>query len=274
MSKRLLVSFAHPDDESFGVGPLIAKYAAEGVEITLICATNGDAGSVDPDRLNGYDSVASLRLDELKCASQVLGFKEVITFGYRDSGMMGSADNQHPASLWQAPMDKLSAQIADVIRRIHPQVVVTFDPYGGYGHPDHIKIHQATVAAYHAVQSDPVHPQKLYYTAFPRGLLRVGATLMRLTGQDPRRAGKNHDLDFQAVLDATLPVHAKVYTEPYYDVGQRAAACHASQINPRLLFPLGHWLSRKIAAYSTFTRAEPTPNGHLEHDLFEGVTTD
>src|SRR5512143_3683720 len=95
MVKRLLISFAHPDDESFGLGPLLARCAAEGVETTLICATNGDAGSVEPEHLNGYHSIASLRLAELECASAVLGFKEVVTFGYRDSGMMGSADNQH-----------------------------------------------------------------------------------------------------------------------------------------------------------------------------------
>ena len=160
------------------------------------------------------------------------------------------------------------------MRRVRPQVVITFDPYGGYGHPDHIKIYQATLAAFHTLQNEPEHPQKLYYTAFPRGLLRLGVALMRLRGQNPRRAGKNHDLDMQAVLDATLPVHARVYVEPYYDTGQQAMSCHASQLNPGLLFPLGRWVSRKVAAYSTFTRAEPTPNGSQEHDLFEGLTLD
>ena len=111
MAKRLLISFAHPDDESFGIGPLLARYAADGVEMTLICATNGDAGTVEPDHLNGYSSVASLRLAELECASQVLGFKDVITFGYRDSGMMGTPDNQHPDSLWQAPIDRLTGRL-------------------------------------------------------------------------------------------------------------------------------------------------------------------
>ena len=118
MQKRILVSYAHPDDESFGLGPLIAKYTAEGAEVTLICATNGDVGSVSQELLDKYGSVAAIRLDELDCAAQVLGLKEVIKFGYRDSGMMGSADNNHADSLWQAPLDTVAHQIVEVIQRI------------------------------------------------------------------------------------------------------------------------------------------------------------
>src|SRR5262245_49098940 len=201
MPKRLLICYAHPDDESFGLGSLIAKYVAEGVEVSLICATNGDAGTVSPERLDGYKSIAELRLAELDCAAQVLRFKEVIKFGYRDSGMMGSADNQNPDSLWAAPLEQVTSRIVEVMRRTCPQVVITFDPYGGYGHPDHIKMHQATVAAFHAVRSDSEHPQKLYYGAFPRFILRLGVAIMKLMGKDPRHMGANKDLDFVAVLD-------------------------------------------------------------------------
>ncbi len=86
----MLVSFAHPDDESFGMGGSIAKYAASGVDVALICSTNGDVGTVDEERLQGFDSVAELRLHELHCAAETLGIKVVITFGYRDCGMMGT----------------------------------------------------------------------------------------------------------------------------------------------------------------------------------------
>jgi LmbE family N-acetylglucosaminyl deacetylase len=273
MPKRLLISFAHPDDESFGLGSVIGKYVAQGVEVTLICATNGDVGTVDPEHLNNHDSVASLRLAELECAAQVLGFKEVILFGYRDSGMMGTPENEHPDCLWQAPLEKVTQQIVEVIRRVQPHVIITFDPFGGYGHPDHIKMHRATLAAYQAVQSDPVHPQKLYYGAFPRILIRIGVFVMKLMGQDPRHAGRNHDLDFQAVLDATLPVHAKVDVSRYYEIGERASDCHASQGNPRRASLPTRLLARWLTRQASFTRADPPPKPGepLERDLFAGI---
>ncbi len=274
MQKRLLVCFAHPDDESFGIGSLIAKYVAESVEVSLICSTNGDVGTITPEHMNGHESIASVRLSELECATQILGFKEVITFGYRDSGMMGSPDNQHPEALWSAPLDDVATRIADVIRRIRPQVVITFDPFGGYGHPDHIKMNQATLEAYKKVQREEGYPQKVYYPAFPRGMVRVGVLGMRLMGKDPRRAGINKDLDLQAVLDATLPTHARIDVSNYFEEGQRAAECHASQGNPRQTFPLARFFMRRLMAYTSLTRVEPPPvSGEpIEHDLYQGVT--
>ncbi len=273
MVKRLLVCYAHPDDESFGSGALIAKCVSEGVEVTLICATNGDVGTVDPERLNGYKSVAELRQAELSCAATILGFKEVIKFGYRDSGMMNTSDNEQPDCLWQAPLEEVTARIVEVMRRVRPQVVLTFDPYGGYGHPDHIKMHQATVAAFQAMQSEPEHPQKLYYAVFPRTLIRIGVTAMKLMGKDPRHMGANKDLDMVAVLEATLPPHARIDVSPYYDIGQRAAECHASQGNPRQTFPLAGLLMRRLTGTALLARAEPPPRTGepLERDLFAGV---
>src|SRR6267142_7247649 len=103
MSKSILVSLAHPDDE-VGLGALIARSVAEGVRATYICATNGDVGTVDEKFLRDYASIPELRLAELTNAPQAIGFTEVVTFGYRDSGMMGSADNEHPQSLWHAEL--------------------------------------------------------------------------------------------------------------------------------------------------------------------------
>ncbi|MCA9907518.1 MAG: PIG-L family deacetylase, partial [Anaerolineae bacterium] len=142
--RRMLFSLAHPDDESFGSGGLIAKYVAQGVDAYLICATNGDVGTVKPEYLNGYSSIAELRLAELACAASKLGLKQVFTLGYKDSGMMGSSANQDPACLWQAPQDQITRQVVETIRQVKPQVVVTFNKYGGYGHPDHIAIQRAT----------------------------------------------------------------------------------------------------------------------------------
>ncbi|MCC7205885.1 MAG: PIG-L family deacetylase [Anaerolineae bacterium] len=273
--KRLLIAYAHPDDESFGLGSVIARYVAQGVQVTLICATNGDVGTVPEEHLNGHDSVASVRLAELDCAASVLGIHEVIKFRYRDSGMMGSPDNEHPNALWKAPLDQVAARIAEVMRRVKPQVVITFDPYGGYGHPDHIKMHQATLAAWKLVQNDADRPTKLYFSTFPKTWIRLGVMLVRLVGKDPRKLGRNNDLDLQAMIDATTPVHTRIDVSAYYEVGMRAAACHASQANPRDVGGngIGQSLARWFSRNALFTRAEPPPRPGepVERDLFAGI---
>ena len=284
-SRRLLISFAHPDDETFGMGAAIAHYVGRGVQVDLICATNGEAGDVAPEFMRDFGSVAEVRLAELACAAEKLGLHEVVTFGYRDSGMMGTPDNDHPDALWQADPDILTGQVVEVIRRVRPQVVVTFDPYGGYGHPDHIAIHRATVAAFHAAGDpacypdqlaaglEPYQPQKLYYNTIPLIMIRLGVWMVRLTGGDPRRMGRNKDMDLQAVLDAALPVTTRLDLAACYDLWMDASACHASQQGPGSQIPLPRVLARRLFGRQTFFRAWPEMNGKTprEHDLFEGV---
>ena len=118
--RALLAVLAHPDDESFGPGGTLAKYAAEGVAVWLVCGTDGDAGTVDAEMLAGYASTAQLRAAELCCAAQTLGLKGVDWLGYRDSGMAGSPDNQHPNSLVQAPLERVAGQIVASIRKHRP----------------------------------------------------------------------------------------------------------------------------------------------------------
>ncbi len=281
----MLLAFAHPDDESFGMGGTIAYYAQRGVTISLICSTNGDVGSVDDEHLSGHDSVAALRLAELECAAGALGIQEVITFGYRDSGMMGTPDNEHPECLWQADEAVVAGRIVREIRRLRPQVVVTFDPYGGYGHPDHIFMHRATTRAFHQAGDPaaypehaaeglaPYRPAKLYYTAFPRMPLRLMIWQMRLRGQNPRRVGKNSDLDFQAVLENQLPTHARIPVGRYRAAWDAAAGCHASQQNLRQSRSPAEIISRLVFRHQDFTRAWPEParGERRERDLFAGV---
>ncbi len=272
-TKRLLVVLAHPDDESFGSGPFFSRMTREGVEVTLICATNGDAGTVAPEKMNGYASIAELRIAELECAAAVIGFKEVIRFGYGDSGMMQDAAKDQPGTLWSAKTEDVAARIVEVIQRVRPQVVLTFDAYGGYGHPDHIKCHLATHATFELLKDDPQRPKKLYYAVFPKQFIQIGIALMRLRGQDPRHMGVNRDLDFQAVLDHVPTVTAQVTVGHYLDLGEKAAACHASQISPRSQFPGGRQLQRYLNNVQRFHRALPPqrPNEPLEFDLFSGL---
>jgi LmbE family N-acetylglucosaminyl deacetylase len=273
MVKSILVCLAHPDDE-VGLGPLIARYVAQGVQATLICTTNGDVGTVDEKHLQGYSSIPELRLAELYCATKAIGFTEVVTFGYRDSGMMGSRDNRHPDSLWQAPLEEVTQKVVEVMRRVRPQVVITFNTYGVYGHPDHIKTHQATLEAFRLLQAEPEHPQKLYYTCIRKIWLGIRFVLMRLHRQDPRKAGRNADVDLVAAYEAIDPVTTKVATGEYLEVALTAAACYASQIE---MSQWAHRLRRIVGPLVIGTtglyRVVPAhqSGARIEYDVFEGV---
>lgn len=275
MSKTLLAVFAHPDDESFGPGGTLAKYAAEGIAVHLICATLGEAGENDTPGLGECENLACQREQELRCAASILGLAEVHLLGYRDSGMAGSPDNQHPRSLVQADPDVLAERVASLIRRLRPQVVLTFDPFGGYGHPDHIAMHRATVAACERLPEDE-RPPKLYFTTFPRTTLRWTVRLMPLFGVNPEAIGKNQDINLRAVLEHELPATTRIDIGDYYEIKQRAGACHSSQLSGPGSFwgRLPRWLVRRWQSTETFHRATPPfrRGERVERDLFVGVT--
>lgn len=281
MSKRVLISFAHPDDETFGLGGFIAKSVAEGVEVSLICATNGDVGTVAPEMLNGYNSIAELRLAELQRAVDMLKITRVFAFGYRDSGMMNSETSRHPSSLWQAPQDEVTRRVVEVIRDVRPHVVITFNEYGGYGHPDHIAIQRATVQAFKLAgdasyeTGQPLYaPQKLYYPSLPRRMMRFFIIQIRMKGQDPRQMGKNKDLDMLKVLENAQAPTTLVNIGDYLEVWDRANQCHASQLGGG--FPRAPMRVRKIIQNQQgFTRIVPAGRGRVdERDLFQGVKVD
>ena len=277
--RRLLAVLAHPDDESFGIGGTLALYARRGVEVHLLCATRGEAGQAPAERLQGYADLAALRQAELRCAAEHLGLRSVRFLDYRDSGMAGSPDNRHPAALAAAPLDQVVARVTAVLRAVRPQVVVTFDPFGGYGHPDHIAAHQATVRAFEAAgradlfpqAGPPFSPHKLYFHTFPRRALRLLIALLRLTGRDPRRWGSNRDIDLTAIAALDFPIHAWIDVRTVVAVRQRAAACHASQ-GGAAAGRIPALLTRLLSGRESFTRAAPPPGAHRrERDLFDGL---
>ena len=272
--RSLLLCLAHPDDE-LGAGGLVARYVAEGARATLICATNGDVGTVDERHLRGYSSIAELRLAELRCATSALGFTEVVTFGYRDSGMMSTADNDAPASLWQAPLEEVAARVAEVMRRVRPQVVITFNAYGAYGHPDHIKIHRATLAAFQQLQAEPEHPRKLYYETINPRLARAALRVARLLRRDPRKFGRNKDVDLLASVEALTSITTRVHVPATYLARTREARrCHASQITvSRRAERLERVFGPIVFRSTTLSRVIPPPaqGERTERDLFEGL---
>jgi LmbE family N-acetylglucosaminyl deacetylase len=164
---------------------------------------------------------------------------------------------------------------------LRPQVVLTFDPFGGYGHPDHIAIHRATVRAFERVHSDLLLPEhrlrKLYYTTFPRTLLRWTVRLMPLLGHDPSAVGKNKDINLRQVLAREMPITTRIDIRRYYDLRERAAACHSSQLSgPSSAFGLlPGWLVRQLRGTDTFHRAMPPFRKweRIERDLFAGIAS-
>ena len=277
--KILLAVLAHPDDETFGTGGSLAHYARMGVEVHLVCATRGEVGEVDPAMLGEFQTIAALRENELRCAAGHLGLAGVHFLDYRDSGMAGSPENHHPQALAAADPEKIIGDVVHYIRSIRPQVVITFDPIGGYMHPDHIAIHKATDRAFYAAGDPdkypdnlaPFRPQKLYYHTFPRGFLRTMVWLMKLTGKDPSRFGKNQDIDLTKISQARFPVHAAVDYREVIDQKNRAVACHASQGGMRITGGIMDHLRKAFGVSDQYMRAYPPPTRSRERDLFDGV---
>ncbi len=281
--RTLLIITAHPDDETFGCGGTLAKYASSGVDVYCACATKGDVGTFEPENMKGHATVGDMRWSEMECAAKKLGLAGIAHLGYRDSGMAGSADNKNPQAFVNVPVADAATRIVKVIREIKPQVIITSDPIGGYRHPDHIAVHKAALMAFEASgdatqftkAGPPFKPQKLYYNVFPRTILRLTVFLMPLFGQNPRQLGKNRDIDLKSVASEKFPLHASIYLSKE-DRRKRDEAfnCYASQIVNRpqrrgFLEFLQRFTRNDIDG---FMRAYPAVTGRLkEHDLFEGI---
>ncbi len=282
MNRTLLAVLAHPDDESFGMGGTLALYAHRSVDVFLVCATRGEVGEMDQKYLDGFNSIAERRETELRCAAGHLGLKEVYFLNYRDSGMPGSPDNSHPKALVAQPLEEIVADVTRYIRILKPQVVVTFDPIGGYRHPDHIAIHNATVKAFDLASDDnfildglePYSPQKLYFHTMPHTMLRLAVRLMPIIGKDPSKLGKNKDIDLVSITSVRFPVHAKINFRRVTKKRDEASACHASQGGGLILSGPFTYIRRVISSYDTYMRAvpQPTPKMRVEKDLFDRVS--
>jgi mycothiol S-conjugate amidase len=286
MSRKpvLLGIFAHPDDESFGPGGTLARYAAEGADVHVIIATDGIAGSVeDPAHLETHDTLAQRRSTELCNAAVALGVASIWSLPYRDSGMRDTPENDHPDALIQQTVEQVTTELVDYFRRLQPDVVITHDPYGGYGHPDHIHVCEATTAAFHLTRTRPVDngydvglwtgPQKLYYTAFDKRMLKLITRIMLLLGKDPRAIGRNQDIDLVEISTWHTPINAKIDVSGYLPTKIAASQAHVSQYSggPGFVRFLPPFLRERIAGTETFSAAFPLPIGRVEEDLLAGL---
>jgi len=278
MKPTLLAVLAHPDDESFGIGGTLARYARENVDVHVAIATDGAAGSVVEGYHQVKDQLVQVRARELEAASELLGVT-LHRFCYRDSGYIGDPANDHPAAFIRVNTYEAVGRVVRLMREIQPQVVITHDESGGYFHPDHIYCSKITTTAFHAAGDASQYPdsglaayqpQRLYYTAFPSRWVKFFVLIMRLFHRDPTRVGQNHDIDITRLGVPAEKINAYIDYRRYWNVKVAAGAQHKSQGGGAgfgRLIPV--WLQKRLFAKETYMLAYPVAHiGFRESDLF------
>lgn len=279
MPKTILAVLAHPDDESFGLGGTLALYARKGFDTYYVCATRGEAGTLDPKYLDGFKDTAELRTNELMRAAKILGLKGVFFLGYRDSGMPGTEENKHPEAQINHSLDEVAGKVVKYIRELKPEIVITFDPIGGYKHPDHIHIHNATVlafekaddATFHPEAGSPFKPRALYFQVFSRRLLRWSVRLMPLFGKDPTKFGVNQDVNLKELAEVDFPVHARIDIAQVAEIKREAGYQHASQGGSQMRRGWMGLIVKMFGEHEEFMRAYPpvlAGQHKVSNDLF------
>lgn len=278
-AKRILGVFPHPDDEGTMSGALL-KYGQAGNETGLICITRGEVGEISDPALATPETLGKVREGEMRAAAQELGVKHLWFLGYRDSGMAGTADNHDTRSLLQANPAEVVGKIVEVIRQFRPQVVVTFDETGGYGHPDHITAYKHTTSAFYAAADAIQYPElgpahrvsKLYYSSFPRSAIRKMGEWIRSQNADVQEWVTKLDPEQLGLPDEQIDVRLDV--EALLEAKGRSWAHHRTQINPNsAMAQIPSEVQREWRRYEYFhlaaTRVGPDVAG--ENDLFARV---
>jgi N-acetyl-1-D-myo-inositol-2-amino-2-deoxy-alpha-D-glucopyranoside deacetylase len=294
-SRRLLLVHAHPDDESINNGATMARYAAEGAHVTLVTCTLGERGEVIPPALAHLtgSALGAHRLRELTAAMAELGVTDFRRLGgdgrYADSGMMGLPDNDDPACFWQADVDEAAGHLLAVIREVRPQVLVTYDPDGGYGHPDHIQAHRVAMRAVELAEQAGCAPAKVYWNRVPRtaGEAAFARLHQELPGLSFTRAAALDDVP--GVVDDERITTEIDGGDAYAAAKAAAMAAHATQITVEGdFFVLSNELAQPVlrTEYYELVRGErgetgvPPAEGRgkagvgRETDLFAGIATE
>lgn len=265
---------AHPDDEVFSTGGMLAKYAEEGARVVVVYCTRGESGEMhdpdlDPEEAKSH--LGEIREREVREAAKILGVTDVFFLGYRDSGMKDTDDNKNPSAFMNAPIEESTARLAAIIRETRPQVMVTYDEDGGYGHPDHVMANRVTAATFHATKDEPWGPQKLYFTARSREGFRRQVEGMRSHGIEFPWVKADFNFDEFGEPDDNITAHLDIAR--YTALKQQALAVHRTQI-PADFFYL-QLPSDALASYAGteyFLRIEPPSQpGEREDDLFAGT---
>jgi LmbE family N-acetylglucosaminyl deacetylase len=276
--KRLLAVFAHPDDEGAVAGTL-ARYAQEGAQVTLVCATRGEAGEISDPSLATPENLGSVREEELRCACAALGIADLRLLGYCDSGMEGTSKNDLPTSFIRADADEVTGKLVRIMRETRPHVVITFEPFGWYGHPDHIAAGRYATEAF-ALAGDaeaysgagaPWQPARLFHAAL---------RLSDFTPMVDYALAHNLDLDFpdQFPIEREEALAAQITHrldgDPFREAKSAAMACHRTQFGDDHLFNVvPQEVMRIVNRYEYFIQVEPplAPPSSPIDDLFAGV---
>ncbi|MET9361767.1 PIG-L family deacetylase [Streptomyces sp. NPDC006632] len=269
----LMAVHAHPDDEATGTGGILAQYAAEGIRTVLVTCTDGGCGDgpggVKPGD-PGHDpaAVASMRRDELKASCAILNISHLEMLDYADSGMMGWPTNEAPGSFWQTPVEEGAARLAELMRRYEPDVVVTYDENGFYGHPDHIQANRITMAALAMIEQAP----KVYWTTAPRSMMQRFGEVMREFHPD---APEPDPAEAAAMAKIGLPeeeITTWVDTSAFGAQKFDALAAHASQGENIFFLRMGVERFTELMGMETFVRVQDGTGADLpENDLFAGL---
>ena len=283
---------AHPDDETIGTGATMAKYVAEGAHVTLVTCTLGEEGEIILDdhahrAAQRDDILGEHRAIELADAMDALGVSDHRLLGhpgkYRDSGMMGTEDNEDPTCFWRADLLAATADLVAVIREVRPQVLITYDDFGGYGHPDHIQAHRvamygailAAAPSYRPDLGEAWDIAKIYWGAFPKSFIRQGIEALRAAGDTSGFAAMDPD-DIPFGVDDEL-VTTVVNAEPYFEQKMAAMRAHATQISVEDgFFALSNNLGSKALGIEFYRLVRGVAAGERdaegrETDLFAGI---
>ncbi|OGO40427.1 MAG: hypothetical protein A2Z03_12675, partial [Chloroflexi bacterium RBG_16_56_8] len=227
-------------------------------------------------------NLGNVREDELRCAAEKIGIQNLYFLDYRDSGMMGTPENSDPRNLWNANLFEVTEKIVRLVRRHKPQVILTFDPNGGYGHPDHIKAHQAATIAYYVAGDPRIYPEqlkegleawtlsKLYWGAFPRARFQQWAEMAQ-------KSGFAISVPMQEFLKRGIPdecVTTHIDVAEFVDLKINALSCHASQLDPNNIWQkIPPEVRREAIKLEMLICAESrvAPKQGTETDLFEGI---
>ncbi|MFI5281510.1 MAG: PIG-L family deacetylase [Candidatus Dormibacterales bacterium] len=264
----LLLVHAHPDDEAISSGGVMMKAKADGHRVVLVTATRGEVGEIyNMDEAAARPRLGEIRTKELETAAAILGVDRMVVLGYRDSGMVGTADNADPKSFHQAARAEAAEKVAAVIREERPDVVITYAEDGVYGHPDHIKAHHVTNAALDLVAAEGSPVRKLYYTAIPRSMMEA---FMQQMPEEAQR--QNENMRIAGTPDEL--VTTRVDASDYVDRKRAAFAAHVSQNDPNSWFAtMADQIYRLAFGTEYFQLARGKPGSELpETDVFAGIS--
>jgi N-acetyl-1-D-myo-inositol-2-amino-2-deoxy-alpha-D-glucopyranoside deacetylase len=290
--RRLLLVHAHPDDESITTGATMAKYVSEGAHVTLVTCTLGEEGEILIPGLahlasDKEDKLGEHRITELAAAMEKLKVTDWRILGgagtYRDSGMIGTPPNERKDNFWQADLLEASKHLVKIIREVKPQVVITYDDFGGYGHPDHIKAHRvatyavdlAAVPSFDLSLGQPWEVSKVYWSAFPKSVIKAGIEELKAKGDTSDFASQDpNDLPF-AINDEF--VTSSIDAGDFADAKMAALAAHETQISTDdSFFALSNNVGNRVMGVEYFRIAKGKVSGPFdekghETDLFNGV---